>query len=116
MQLYNPDRGRPRGSNADQWAAFLAEHPLPEARAFLAVQIAEAIEQSERDALERAVDRMGWPEIHAFRAELHMGQGVREDAGGYFMRAIRALLGIRPRDPVLTYRTAARALIERAGR
>jgi hypothetical protein len=70
----------------------------------------------ERVALERALDRMGWPEIDAFRDELRKGQDVYEDAGGYFMRAIKALFGIKPRDPMLTYQEAARALIEEASR
>jgi hypothetical protein len=71
---------------------------------------------AERVALERALDRMGWPEIDAFRDELRKGQDVYEDAGGYFMRAIKALFGIKPRDPMLTYQEAARALIEEASR
>jgi len=40
---------RPAGSNADEWCLFLSEHS-PE---YAAVQIAEAIEQAEREACER---------------------------------------------------------------
>jgi hypothetical protein len=74
------------------------------------------IDANERAALERALDRMGWPEIDAFNAEIRKGQDVYEDGGGYFMRAIKALFGIKPRDPMLTYQEAARALIEEASR
>jgi hypothetical protein len=66
--------------------------------------------RGELAVLERAIDRMGWPEIHAFQDELRKGQGVSEDAGGFLIRAIKALFGIRP-DPVETYRDAMRALI-----
>ena len=67
--------------------------------------------ESERDVLERAIDRMGWDEINAFHAELRHGQGVREDAGGFFMRAIRRLFGLPQPDPVENYRDAARRLV-----
>jgi hypothetical protein len=40
---------RPEGSNADEWAAFLADYDCPpDNRAFIAVSIAEAIEAAER--------------------------------------------------------------------
>jgi len=65
-------------------------------------------------AVDRAIDRMGWPEIHAFNYALRSGQDVREDAGGYMLRAIKALFGSKPADPVLTYRAAARAMVELA--
>lgn len=65
--------------------------------------------------LERAVDRMGWPEINAFREELRKGQDYREDAGGYMMRAIRRLFGLPPPlTEVETYQQAARAMIAKA--
>lgn len=67
-----------------------------------------------RAALEAAIDRMGWPEIHAFQDELRKGQDVREDAGGFMLRAIKALFGITPTDPVTTYQQAARALVDAA--
>ena len=67
-----------------------------------------------RAALEEAIDRMGWPEIHAFQDELRKGQDVREDAGGFMLRAIKALFGIKPTDPVTTYQQAARALVDAA--
>jgi len=53
---------------------------------------------------------IGWPEIHAFQDELRKGQGVREDAGGFFVRCIMALFGRKP-DPVETYQQAAARLI-----
>jgi hypothetical protein len=64
-----------------------------------------------RQALEEAIDRMGWPEIHAFEDELRKGQGVREDAGGFMLRAIKALFGLKP-DTVETYRNAMRAMLK----
>ena len=60
-------------------------------------------------AVEAAIDRMGWPEINAYHAELQRGQDVREDAGGYFIRAIKALFGIKGPDEIVTYQEAARA-------
>ena len=103
---------RPAGSNADEWSVFLEEHEgsIP----FVAVQIAEAIEAAEQYAINRAIARMGWPEIEAFQKELHKGQDIYEDAGGYFMRAIRATFGVRRKDPVTNYQDAARALIAKA--
>jgi len=68
----------------------------------------------EREVLERAIDRMGWPEIHAFQEECRKGQDIYEDAGGYLIRCIKALFGIRRRDPVTTYQDAARALVAKA--
>lgn len=67
----------------------------------------------EEDVLRKAVWRMGWPEIKAFQDELSKGQDVREDAGGYFMRAIGRLFGVKPeRDEVTTYQDAAMAIID----
>lgn len=68
----------------------------------------------ENEMLEAAIDRMGWNEIHAFNAELRRGQSIYEDAGGYFMRCIKALFGIKPQNEVVTYQQAARALVEQA--
>lgn len=100
---------RPAGSNADEWAVLLEEYDG--SRGFVAVQIAEAIEEAERNACERAIARMGWAEIDAFHAELRRGQSIYEDAGGYFLRAIRRLFGLPARDVVVTYQEAARALL-----
>ena len=47
--------------------------------------------------MERAIERMGWPEIHGSEAELFRGQDIHEDAGGDLMRAIRALFGLPPK-------------------
>lgn len=66
-----------------------------------------------RAALEAAVNQMGWPEINAYRAEMRKGQDIYEDAGGYFLRAIRRLFGLPEKDEeVITYQRAARAMIE----
>lgn len=56
-------------------------------------------------------DDIGWPDIHRFRSVLTAGQDHREDAGGFFTRAIMALFGKRS-DPVITYRQAATALLD----
>lgn len=69
---------------------------------------------TERRILELAVDRMGWDEIHAFNHELNRGQDVREDAGGYIMRAIRRLFGLGTNmETVENYKSATLKLIER---
>lgn len=99
---------RPKGSNADEWCLFISEHP--NAHGFLAVHICEAIEQ----ACEARVDAMGWPEINAFQDELRRGQGVREDAGGFMLRAIKRLFGLSPTDSVETYQEATRRLLAEA--
>lgn len=68
---------------------------------------------SEAEVLERAVARMGWDEIWAFQAELRKGQDVREDAGGFMMRAIRRLFGLPEIDRTIeTHQAAARRLVE----
>jgi len=85
------------------------------ARAHLADLRREEVEDmSERAILCRALDKMGWPEIHAFQDEFKKGQSIYEDAGGYFMRGIKRLFGIAPRDEVVTYQQAAQALIDQA--
>lgn len=66
--------------------------------------------RSEGYYLVRASD-LGWPDIRRFQEVLRGGQDVREDGGGFFVRAIMALFGAKP-DPVLTYQEAARALLE----
>jgi len=60
-------------------------------------------------------DDLGWPDIRRFQDALREGQGVREDGGGFFVRCIKALFGIKA-DPVETYREAARRLLKEAGR
>lgn len=81
----------------------------------LFVRDGTAIVLSEEEALEAAIDRMGWPEIDAFQSELRKGQDYREDAGGFMMRAIRRLLGLpSPADEVTTYQAAARAMVAKA--
>lgn len=81
----------------------------------LFVRDGTAIVMSEEEALEGAVDRMGWPEIHAFQDELRKGQDYREDAGGFMMRAIRRLFGLpSPVDEVTTYQAAARAMVAKS--
>lgn len=75
-------------------------------------EILAAIEGVENNLhLEQAIDRMGWPEIDAFFVELRKGQGVYEDGGGYFIRAIKRLFGLKPVDDVLTYKEAAKKLL-----
>lgn len=80
------------------------------------ITAARQIHSGDRKALlEEAVDRMGWPEIHAFQNELRRGQDIREDAGGFMMRAIRRLFGLpSPFNEVETYRQAMAKMIEEA--
>jgi len=69
----------------------------------------------EREILEAAIDKMGWPEIHAFKDELRRGQDIREDAGGFMMRAIRRLFGLpSPYSEITTYQQATRAMLAAA--
>lgn len=69
---------------------------------------------SELEVLEAAIDRMGWDEIRAFQSELRRGQDMREDAGGYMIRAIKALFGVKSSDTITTYQDACRAMMEEA--
>jgi|TARA_R100000479_G_scaffold176487_1_gene131362 hypothetical protein len=62
-------------------------------------------------ACERAIERMGWDEIRAFEAQ--PGQSPHEDGGGFKLRRIKALFGIKP-DRLETYREAARRLVAEA--
>jgi hypothetical protein len=80
------------------------------------ITAARQIHSGDRTALlAEAVDRMGWPEIHAFRDELRRGQDVFEDAGGFWMRAIRRLFGLpSPYSEVETYQQAARRMVAEA--
>lgn len=81
----------------------------------LYVRDGDTITMSQEEALEDAIDRMGWPEIHAFHAELRKGQDYREDAGGFMMRAIRRLFGLpQPALDVVNYQQAARAMVDAA--
>ena len=73
--------------------------------------VAEIFRADADAALEAACDAIGWPQIRAFQEELRKGQDIYEDAGGFFSRAIRALLGRSRVDPVTNYQDAARALI-----
>ena len=61
------------------------------------------------------VDEIGWDEIHAFQEELYKGQSIYEDAGGYFVRAIRGLLG-KKSSPIINYRLALQTMLEQADR
>lgn len=81
----------------------------------LYVRDGNVVTLDEREALEFAIDRMGWPEIHAFQDELRKGQDYREDAGGFMMRVIRRLFGLpSPVNEITTYQQAARAMVEKA--
>ena len=74
------------------------------------------MERSEKEILEAAIDRMGWPEIREFQKELERGQGIREDAGGFMLRAIKALFGIQPSEGIETYQEACRRMVEAYGK
>jgi hypothetical protein len=94
---------------------FVDNWPNPKrvetALALIAKTLRAALDENEAEALERAIDRMGWPEIHAFNERL--SQDVYEDAGGFIIRKIKRLFGIR-RDTVLSYQDAARAMVAAA--
>lgn len=66
----------------------------------------------EQRVIADAIDRIGWTEIRRFEDELRKGQSYDEDAGGFMLRAIARLFGLRRRrDPVVTHQQAARALM-----
>jgi hypothetical protein len=77
-------------------------------------EVADMYRRDAEIALEAACDAITWTQIHAYHKELRRGQDIYEDAGGFFRRAIRALLGKSSPDPVVSYREAARALIREA--
>jgi len=105
-----------------EWRYFNSEYLAQEEAEALGVDYqalyvrdGEAITMSRAEALEDAIERMGWPEIHAFQNELYKGQDYREDAGGFMMRAIRRLFGLSsPALDVVNYQQAARAMVEKA--
>lgn len=107
--------------SADKWAAAIASarEPLPmEPEIWAAGADPETAKFVARMLRQQGYylvrpDDLGWPDINRFHAELHKGQDVREDAGGYMIRAIMALFGKRA-DPVMSYREAAKALLEEA--
>lgn len=81
----------------------------------LYVRDGSVITLTEAEVLDAAVERMGWPEIHAFQNELRRGQDIREDAGGFWMRAIRRLFGLpSPYSEIETYQQAARRMVAEA--
>ena len=66
----------------------------------------------EQEVLERAIERMGWKQIHAYEAEMRKGQDIYEDAGGFIIRGLACLFGVKPNKPTIqTYQDAARAMI-----
>jgi len=67
--------------------------------------------EADLEACERAIDRMGWPEINAFYRE--PPQGPYEDAGGGIIRRIKSLFGIK-NDPVESYKEACRRMVAEA--
>jgi len=105
------DRGAPGNENEMHKVISCDWQPDGEYRLYTEAQMQARADAARREALEEAIDRMGWPEIHAFEDELRKGQGVREDAGGFMLRAIKALFGLKP-DTVETYRDAMRAMLK----
>jgi len=93
-----------------EWSEVEAAHAALRDRARIG-----AVSDAELSAMERAIERLGWPEINAFHQERARGQDVREDGGGYWCRAIRRLFGLPSTlDTVETYQDAARAMVRRA--
>lgn len=77
----------------------------------LPYEMVEADHLAEADVvIDSIVTAIGWPEIKAYQEELAKGPDVREDGGGYFARAIGALIG-KKADPVETYQQAAKRLL-----
>ena len=111
----------PKERDAIDWAKAISEarEPLPmEAEIWAAGADTETAHFVARMLRQQGYylvhpDDLGWPDIHRFYAELHKGQSVYEDAGGYILRAIMALFG-KKADPVVSYRNAAKALLEGA--
>lgn len=107
-----------------QWLLFESEERANEVAEIsgvdyqgLYVRDGSTVTLTEREAVEAAIDRMGWPEIHAFQDELRKGQDVFEDAGGFMMRAIRRLFGLPSSRPeVVNYQKAAKAMVEAGSR
>ncbi len=106
------------GQLADAFARHRTEALASQAAEMEALRAESALlerqwRSREEDILRAAVWRMGWPEINAYHDELNKGQDVREDAGGYFMRAIGRLFGVKPqRDVVTTHQDAAMAMLD----
>jgi hypothetical protein len=101
----------------DEEAAYKEAEALGIDYQALFVRDGTVIVLDEREALEAAIDRMGWTEIHAFEAEMRKGQGIYEDAGGYIMRGLRRLFGMpEKQDEIVTYQKAARAMVASAMR
>ena len=68
-----------------------------------------------QSVLNVAIDEMGWPEIDAFNKEVRRGQDICEDAGGFWLRCIGRLFGVKsPQDEVKTYRSAMNSMIRKA--
>ncbi|MGM4906303.1 hypothetical protein AB8B21_05500 [Tardiphaga sp. 866_E4_N2_1] len=108
--------------SATEWRYFTDEaEAYREAEALgidyqaLFVRDGTVITLTEAEVLEAAINRMGWPEIHAFNDERRRGQDIYEDAGGFWMRAIRRLFGLpSPYSEIETYQQAARRMVAEA--
>lgn len=61
-----------------------------------------------------AIDEMGWEEIGAYNKEMKRHQQINEDAGGFILRCIGALLGAKPRDNLLSYKEALTVMVKTA--
>lgn len=57
-------------------------------------------------------DELNRDDIRRFETTLQGGQSVLEDANGFMIRAIRALLRMGEPSPVVTYREAAKAMLD----
>lgn len=77
---------------------------------FSAAEWKEIYGACSKDAVDCLAEDMGWPEIHAFNAELKRGQDIYEDGGGYFRRCILALMGRPSKTVVENYQDAFKRL------
>ena len=113
------------GDDAAKWAeAFCKTFPDKMDEGTMLGWFANAIEiacdkrvqaavQAERERkIDELFENIGWPEINAFQEKLAKGQDIYEDAGGFFIRALKALFGSRERPVVENYQAAAKRLIE----
>lgn len=76
------------------------------------IGVSEALVQR---VAETFCDELSWQELHPYFDELRKGQSIYEDAGGYFLRCIKRLFGIRTDDEeILTYRKAMAELVKAA--
>lgn len=95
--MVDDDSVRPKGNNADEWHLFLSEWldnraACPNGMIFMAVQIAEAIDDATREAERRALETAAnIAETHAKGYAAYRDHFAHRDACNEVAAAIRAL-------------------------